>query len=581
MLAAFAVCAVAGAQGGLGGFGGQGAQRREMNNEMQSIDGRIGVYLNGDEVQSVLTPGEYCEWPLVRKAGQVVFAEARSDAFDPALEVLDENNKVLAQNDDRYPGDQRPLLMWRCEKDGAYKLHLRCFRDKAGGQGFVRFKTYDSVDVPSDQKVEQEIESRTDFLVRIPMKAGQIKEILFDRGGDQRYLGMHAVMAISPSGLPDINLSDLIQPITGNAMLVAPVDGDYYIQERPEGYRPERAKVRIWTREIVPQKITESSAAQARTGSPVMWEISVKKGELLEASATGLNPYCATVVCERPDFSKYDVSKDDTNPFYPHLPQPQEDPITSLPGRARDNRISVFYARRDANLWLASNGAGPEGGQFSIRVKPAGSPFPEGHGTSAKLQVANTDYWVFDANAGDVMTFHSKTSGYVGLVIMRDPDMNEIQHDEANVDQSADEWRMVVAKQGRYVVSMSCLGGGGGGSYDLSRQSVPAKVFGIGNPVTADISKGDLQIWKLTVAEKKPVLMHFTSSNWGAYGYDVRDDQGHPVSFGSWVDVDRQNHFGILKVQGTRTFVVILSGNGAKAHYSIEVNPIPGYNADK
>ena len=124
-----------------------------------SFEQELGHYLNGNEIKSVLTPGEFSQFPLKLKAGQVVIGEARSDDFDPALEIVDANNKTLAFNDDRYPGDQRPLLFWRCEEDGDYQLHVRCFHDKTGGQFFVRFNIYKSVDLSSGQKVEAEIDA--------------------------------------------------------------------------------------------------------------------------------------------------------------------------------------------------------------------------------------------------------------------------------------------------------------------------------------------------------------------------------------------------------------------------------------
>ena len=137
-------CALAAAA--FGGQGGQSRNMREMDGSANSIEQGISVYLNGEEIKTILSPGEFCEWTLNMKVGQVVVGEARSDAFDPALEVVDHANKVVAQNDDRYPGDQRPLLFWRCDQEGIYALHLRCFHDKSGGQAFVRFKVYNSVD---------------------------------------------------------------------------------------------------------------------------------------------------------------------------------------------------------------------------------------------------------------------------------------------------------------------------------------------------------------------------------------------------------------------------------------------------
>ena len=82
------------AQGGM--MGGQ----QQRQSDVQQIDQRIGLYLNGDELKSVLTPGEFVEYKLNIKSGQVLFAGASSEAFDAALEIVDAKNNVLASNDD-------------------------------------------------------------------------------------------------------------------------------------------------------------------------------------------------------------------------------------------------------------------------------------------------------------------------------------------------------------------------------------------------------------------------------------------------------------------------------------------------
>ena len=47
-----------------------------------AIEQRLHQYLKGPEVKNILTPGEYSEWPLTLKAGQVVISEARSPLAD-------------------------------------------------------------------------------------------------------------------------------------------------------------------------------------------------------------------------------------------------------------------------------------------------------------------------------------------------------------------------------------------------------------------------------------------------------------------------------------------------------------------
>ncbi len=121
--------------------GGQGIFQ---NDAVQSGERALSQYLNGEQLKSILTPGETVDYPIDLKPGQVLVADAVSESFDPALEIVDEAGKVQSMNDDRYPGDQRPLLFWRCEKLGGYTLRVRSFQNKAGGEVRLRHKVYDT-----------------------------------------------------------------------------------------------------------------------------------------------------------------------------------------------------------------------------------------------------------------------------------------------------------------------------------------------------------------------------------------------------------------------------------------------------
>jgi len=97
--------------GGVGGQQGSGQQGDYQNS--QNIEQAIDSYLNPNPITAILTPGEFVEYTVKLKKDEVIVADAKNDAFDPALEVVDVKGKVLDQNDDRFPGDQRPLLMYR------------------------------------------------------------------------------------------------------------------------------------------------------------------------------------------------------------------------------------------------------------------------------------------------------------------------------------------------------------------------------------------------------------------------------------------------------------------------------------
>lgn len=571
--------------GGIGGnFGVFAGGRTAQNNyeaKVQEIEAQISSYLNGEEVKNILTPGEHCDWSLDLKVGQVVIAEARSEAFDPALEVVDAKEKVLASNDDRFPGDQRPLLLWRCEQDGAYTLRARCFRNKSGGQFSLRFVIYDSIDLGTDKPTEKTFEAPTKFLMRIPMKAGQIKQIIVEDPDWQKYTTPQLGQTISPLGLPDIGLAKPLNSAIGEA-IVAPVDGDYYVFAYT--YEASRRTVRVRCNEVQPsspRKEGDGYSALAPTGAPVIWSIPVKAGEILEASTSGVGLQSDLAVAEQPDFPSFSVKKPETNPFFPKATgkAPAAGPaFTELPARARDPRIKVFMVERDANLWLATNGGGEPKKQFSFSVRSAAKNYVEGKNSGAKLTIGNTEYWTFDAKVGEVMTFKSTASAFAEKIVVRDPDLGNVKSDEATPDQTKLEWDMVVQKPGRYLVAVSAIGDGGGGEYGLERHTFPPRVFGKGLPARGELANGETQVWEFTAKPDEPLFMHWQSPSSG-YSVMIRDDKGADAWLGL-TGIDAHNSYGVLKVDKPKTFMIVLSGLSDKAEFLIELGDIPGYKAE-
>ncbi len=555
-----------------------GEQGIYQGNSVQSMERGLATYLNSEMQKSILTPGESVDWKLKLKAGQVVVGEAQSEAFDPAALIVDSKGAVMATNDDRYPGDQRPLLFWRCQQDGDYVFRVQSFQGKSGGQVFARFETYNCLDLSSERMTESVIPPNEPFMVRIPMQAGQVKDLMVDRGGN--FINCDLGVVISPNGLPERLPSFAVGLSPAIRALVAPLAGDYYMLMTPHGSRGGEGRVRIGTRDYVPSKLTLAggkASAKAPTGRPGLWEVDTKAGDLLELTLPELHPATALSVGEVPDFSKFDLSKPETNPFFPVQRSQQgsrDVPFEILPGRARDGRVMVLYARRDAKLWIASSGAGPSK-EYSLNIRPAAAEYSDQKSNSGKLRIGNTDYWAFDAKAGDVMTFKANVVGFSQEIRVRDPQMNVIRVSEAELDQTTDEWRMIVQRPGRYLVSVSCQGDGGGGDYSLSRQVYHAKEFSRSTPAKAEISEGEIQIWKFTATPGDPLLIRWTSTAW-TYDVSICDDKGNPTNF-QRQNVDEHNTFGLLKVDQPRTYVIVLTGSKGKSSYSIELNSIPGY----
>jgi hypothetical protein len=559
---------------GQGGYGGN-AGTETLASRVQRIDNQISIYLAVEEIKNILTPGEYCEWDLSLKAGQVVIADARSDAFDPALEIVDAKEKVLASNDDRFPGDQRPLLLWRCEVAGPYKLRVRCFRNKSGGQFFMRYRVYDCFDLDSDNFTEKSLPNNGKFLFRLPMKAGQIKSIAIDVPDSRKYDNVQFEATISPVGLPDVGLSSRLGPSMPNA-IVAPVDGDYYVLA--SAWSQGGSLVRAGIHEYRPEALApegDGYAASAPTGAVKLWRLPVRAGQILAVSATDLHYGQGLTVAEEPPFSSYDLSKPESNPFFP---QAKDDPdqdatFTALPGRANDQRVKVVAVKRDAILWITASGSSPKR-KFNVSVAPAARSFAEGSSAEGRLRIGYTDYWTFDAKAGDVMRLGESASDFAASLIFRGPALDLQWQGVALPDQTDLDWNLVAAKPGRYIVAVSSEGNGGAGAYKLTRIVLHAKEFGVGNPARIELSGKEAQVWKFSAKPDEPLLIRWKGA--GYYSSVVRDEAGNGVTL-PITAVSADECYGILKVEKPTTYLIVLTGAGSKMSGLIELMDLPEY----
>jgi len=556
--------------GGFGGGAGQGGMQQEVyDRSMQSINNRIDAYFEGDPIRNILTPEGFSEWTLDLEAGQVVIAEAWSDAFDPMLEVT-RGDEVLGTNDDRFPGDQRPLLLWRCQASGAYSLKARSFRDKAGGQFFIRFKVYDSIDAGTAQS-EPKTVKRGKSLVRIPMKAGQIKSIRFG-AADKGPLPIYVSSFISPIGLPDVNLAGVLGSAAYQSLL-APVTGDYYAL-----VIASRDAELIAAAEEIPVSSFSGSSVSAQTNAPRVWTLAVKQGQLLELQAEGIFAGAPLEVYDRPEIEKYDLSIAEQNPFYPKAVRPNSNigsAIIPLPGRSRDQRRQVFAVTRDATLFIATTGSGLPDQSFSIRLGNAATAFREGVAENESLKIGNTDYWIIDASVGDVMTLKSAAQGFAQQITIWDPSIQQIAQLSVPVDENELRFDLFAQKPGKYIVGVSCLGNGGAGTYSISRKTFLPKTFDRSNPAQGDLSGEDVHVWRFTATPEEPLLINWQTSE-PTVSFEVRTDGGNPSNLP--MTMVKPNHrYGILKVEEPTTYIIILKATGSRrVSYSMKLEALPG-----
>lgn len=593
-----ALAACGNAQGGLGGggfgggFGGggmaQGGQgQQQYDRSAQEIERKISRYLDSKEIKNIVTPGEYSEWPLTLKAGQVVIAEARSDAFDPALEVVDGKgegkHKVLATNDDRYPGDQRPLLLWRCAKDGDYSLRVRGFQGKAGGQVFVRMKVYETLDLVEGKTAEGAFDHDEPFLLRATLKRGSMVEVIPIGGDWPTYTNFGVELVVSPLGLPDAGLAAPFDSVLATPV-VAPMDGDYYVVCRQ--YSGSRSKIRALLRDLTPKSIARADG-KAKVpivgGTANAWKVELKKGEVVQVRGFSILKSGRVTVSEEPDMGVIDPKKPENSPFFPKVQDPtgkgkrDKEPangITMLPSRAKDPREVKFAALKDVTVWVVASGTFGGSNEAAIEVGPADADLSIGGQKQGRLGVGNVDYWSFEAKVGDVISMSAGIEGFAAFLDLRDSELAIPWRAEIDPDQPSLQWNYVVRRPGKHLLSIESLGGGGGGTYSLTRSVLPAREFSNGQAAAGNFSLGTTEVWRCTLKAYEAMLLRL----WGTpngYSLAVFNENGDNYPIGL-VDVDGQNRYAILKPAQPATFIFVFNKIAGQAEYRIDVSPLAG-----
>ncbi len=480
-----------GGQGGFGGGGqgqGQGgaAQGQGRDGSDSNLRGPF-PYLNQAETTSILTPGEYVEWTLDLKQSQVVIAEARSEAFDPALEIV-EGEKVLMDNDDRYPGDQRPLLMWTCPKDGKYLLRIRSFRGRAGGQVFSRHVVLNCRQVVIGSNVLGDLGEQP-VLLRVALKAGDVVQpLILYQDNIARFMPSTAITSV---GLPCPNLIPEITAQISRA-ICAPVDGDYYFYAGPELFTRPNWHVLIERVPVVPvASLAENSVQQGRHSS--IWSITLKKGDFVKLDLGGSRFGPQLRLEPAPDLSAFDPKH---HPFAPRPPQDRIDAFATMPVIGEGESAIGVIARQDCTLWVTRS-ATDQREPHRLSIMPGSQEIPAGT-AEGRLAMNSVQHWDFQAKAGDVVKLTTTIKGFASILSITAPNHQRIASMATYAEDDRAQSVFVASQTGRYIVSVSCQGNGGTGTYSINRQVVPPEVLQPDTPIEHELPTGDVKVYKVT-----------------------------------------------------------------------------------
>jgi hypothetical protein len=229
------------AQGGFGGGGAGGIagsaddlQRSQFDVFPLRTAGNINDLEPWTKREMILTPGDRVEWKIRGEQGKTMFAVATSDAFDPAISVVNEAGKVIAENDDQKEGDQVPFVRITFSDNKEYKLIVKNYRSNAGGKFALHTLTIgaravDLGETNLDRELLTHLELGYKSYFRVQAKKGEVYSFSSARVGPQDVI--HPIRIrylVGPSGVPsqDFKIYDFgSQAIVFEAL----VDGEFLL----------------------------------------------------------------------------------------------------------------------------------------------------------------------------------------------------------------------------------------------------------------------------------------------------------------------------------------------------------------
>lgn len=565
-----AACAVA--QGGQGGFGGAGRGgfgggvfgSGPTRLSREDIDPKVNEILEGRVVDSILTPGEYVEWTLKLKSDQVVYADASSAVFDPALEIFD-GEKVVAENDDRYPGDQRPLLMWRCERAGDYRLRVRSFRGRAGGAVQVRHRVFDTHLLREGRNA---LEGGTrDTLVRLPMQAKQMVRVKVEASqspGRSQLIG--------PSGLPAFGMVKAL-PIDSDPLTYAPVAGDYYWQVGlPEGVATTWAVETVKHTPIVLGKSYTESTNRALGA----WKLDLKSGEAVTVSLDGLRGNNGIHLDESLDTQVFDLNDPERHPFTtpPTRGDPEDESYVPWYTKPMTRKTVLIAARKDTSIWLFADLRNVDRKVFKLSVSSPTLPFT-GPSIQGTVLPGSMQVYEFNAKASEVYHLTSKSQNFLLSYFIVSPSLSTVtsvyQSDEEN-----STGLLLAGKTGRYLLFVTSVGHGGGGPFSINKTEIKPRAIGSGKPAAGSLAPGEVQVWSYEAQPGKPMVVRWVSSS-GNVPLAAVDSEGKRVELPLTTErLDAQTQISFWLDQEPMSYrLVVRNPTDTRLDYRIEFSDLP------
>lgn len=425
--------------------------------------------------QHILTPGDRAEWPIQAKADETFIVDIESDVFDAAVEFVDANGKVLAENDDIRPGEQQAHLVVRVPRAGAFKAVVKSYKSAAGGRYEFRLRRFVAVEAGRGVRTLAPSEKGRSTWVRLGGKAGET-----------------LIATVEGSGfIPDVEVvparTDSAKVVSvgaeGNAVRTVfrvSADGDYYL--RVDGRQQGMFALTSTAARVASAEIGKpAERRRLEPGGIDLWTLEGKAGDLLEIDAgspmSGLSlsvdeaePRANVVVdgSDRP-FLVLDEGKKDRSRLTVLLNQTGKFQVMV----AHDSRLSLNYGLRVARA--------PQ----SLDAKSPPLPLGESH------------FYGFEGTKGEIVQLEAQSLQFDPTITLRGARGGPMASDDDGGGGKDASLTLVLPETGRYWVQVGAFGNGGSGDYSLRKTVAPIRPLEIGTMTNGAFGMGGTEIWSI------------------------------------------------------------------------------------
>jgi len=482
------------AQGGQGGFGGGG------------IGGGVGNPQGaGDRIsgRSILTPGQYGEWPVAIREGETIIVHVTSTAFDPAVELVDSNNKVIAQNDDVRVGEQDSQLLYRFGKAGKYRILVKAFKGAGGGQYELTLRRFIATDAKLGSRMSDTLEQTGARWYRFAADREQTVIVAASAAAFRP-----SVAIFSPIG-EERSAAGADNQRVRRATYQIETKGDHYVRiGGPVGGRSGFAVTIAMAREFQTAVGQANPPRQLPAGGMDVWTLSGKAGDLLRVRASGEG----AGVTATADFVEAATK--------PQEAPTGERPVTALVTLEGDekspgdlavllNRTGSFRVSVSQPLNLPVT--------YSLTTSAAGKAWKEFETTGGALRLGDSDYWFIEGKAGRIVQLEAMSDAFDTTIEMLGPHGDTIGANDDGAGGRGSLLTQLLAENGRYLIRVHAHGDGGSGLYRLRWLPNPVRALVLGTPSASTLGSGGTGIWSFTGRKDQTVIISARSTDFDTF----------------------------------------------------------------